>query len=181
MDKLAIGLWGCFFGAVTVILLGSAFAYARSLHRIAMNATLSAASSDLYVAVFLGGLPVGDEQAQAQGLAVVALAVSGVLTYLVFAVLGFFKSTATRLRALALLCVLLLGWLLPAKVLSVLSTSVACLLGLVALGATLKRAFNGDRLACAVGFAICCMLVAMLGLSAQAPSSAASDVDNVRL
>ena len=175
MDKLAIGLWGCFFGAVTVILLGSAFAYARSLHRIAMNATLSAASSDLYVAVFLGGLPVGDEQAQAQGLAVVALAVSGVLTYLVFAVLGFFKSTAMRLRALALLCVLLLGWLLPAKVLSVLSTSVACLLGLVALGATLKRAFNGDRLAWAVGFAICCMLVAMLGLSAIALDRHQSD------
>ena len=180
MDKLAIGLWGCFFGAVTVILLGSAFAYARSLHRIAMNASLSAASSGLYVAVFLAGLPIGDEQAQAQGLAVVALAVSGVLTYLVFAVLGFFKSTATRLRALALLSVLLLaalllGWLLPAKVLFVFSTSVACLLGLVALGASVKRAFNGDRLAWAVGFAICCMLVAMLGLSAIALDRHQSD------
>lgn len=171
MDKLAIGLWGCFFGVVTVILLGSAFAYARSLHRIALNASLSAASSALYVAAFLGGLPLADEQAQAQGLAVVALAVSGVLTYLVFAVLGLLKSGAMRLRALALLCVLLLvalllGWLLPAKVLLVFSTSVACLLGLVALGASLKRAFNGDRLAWAVVFAICCMLVAMLGLSA---------------
>ena len=38
MDKLAIGLWGCFFGVVVVILTGSALAYARALRRIALNA-----------------------------------------------------------------------------------------------------------------------------------------------
>ena len=173
MDKLAIGLWGCFFGVVTVILIGSAFAYARSLRRIALNAALSAVASALYVAAFLGGLPFANEQAQAVFLAMVTLVVSALLTYLLFAVIGFLKSAGMRQRVAMGLCgmllvVLLLGLLLPARGFFILSTTAACLLGLVALTAALKKALNGDRLAWAVMFAICCMLVALVGLSAIA-------------
>ncbi|MBC7649115.1 MAG: GGDEF domain-containing protein, partial [Vitreoscilla sp.] len=140
MDKFAIGLWGCFFGVVAVILTGSAFAYARSLHRIALNAAMSAVASALYVVAFLSGLPVADVPTQAVFLAVVTLAVSALLTYLLFAILGFLKSVLARQRAAIALCgvvlvVLLLGWLPPAPILLITSTAVACLLGLVALGA----------------------------------------------
>jgi len=173
VDKFAIGLWGCFFGVVAVILTGSAFAYARSLHRIALNAAMSAVASALYVVAFLSGLPVADVPTQAVFLAVVTLAVSALLTYLLFAILGFLKSVLARQRAAIALCgvvlvVLLLGWLPPAPILLITSTAVACLLGLVALGAAVKKASNGDRLAWAVVFAICCMLVALVGLSAIA-------------
>ncbi len=173
MEKIAIGLWGCFFGVVVVILTGSVFAYARSLHRIGLNAALSALASALYVAAFLNGLPTANEQAEAVFLAWVTLAVAALLTYLLFAVLGVLKSAAMRKRAALLLCamllvVLLLGWLFPARVLFILSAATACLLGLVAWAAALKKAWKGDRLAWAVVFAISCMLVTLVGLSAIA-------------
>jgi GGDEF domain-containing protein len=173
MDKLAIGLWGCFFGVVVGILTGSVFAYLRSLHRIALNAALSAVVSALYVAVFLGALPMADAQTLTISLALVTIAVAVVLTYLLFAVLGLTKSQRFRQRIIAALSTLLLialvwGWQLAPKDFLVLGTSVASLLGLVALATAIQKAWSGDRLAWAVVFAICCMLVALVGLSAIA-------------
>ena len=173
MDKLAIGLWGCFFGVVAVILIGSAFAYAKSLQRIALNSAMSALASAMYVAVFLVGLPAPQADREAVFLALVSLLVSGLLTYLLFAVLGFLKSAAMRQRAASFLCglllgMLLMGWLLAAKTFFILCTATACLLGLVALGAAVKKALSGDRLAWMVALAICCMLIALVGLSAIA-------------
>ncbi len=173
MDKLAIGLWGCFFGVVVGILIGSAFAYARSLRRIALNAALSALVSALYVAAFLGMLPMGATQTQTVSLALVTMVVSVVLTYLLLTVLGFTKSRRLRHRTIAalgglLLVVLVWGFQLPHKEFLMLGTATATLLGLTALGAALKKAWSGDRLAWAVVLAICYMLVALVGLSAIA-------------
>jgi len=170
MDKLAIGLWGCFFGVVTGILAGSAFAYARSLRRIALNAAISALASALYVAAFLDTLPIGDEETLTVSLAIVTLVVSVVLTYLLFAVLGLTRSHRMRQPTLAALCGLLLlalvwGWQLAPKDFLIMGTAIASLLGLIALAVTVKKAWSGDRLAWAVVFAICCMLVALVGLS----------------
>ena len=170
MDKLAIGLWGCFFGVVIGILAGSIFAYARSLRRIAFNAATSALASALYVAAFLGMLPLGDEATQTVSLALVTLVVSVVLTYLLFALLGLTRSRRMRQRTLAALCGLLLlalvwGWQLAPKDFLIMGSAIASLLGLIALGAAIKKASSGDRLAWAVMFAICCMLVALVGLS----------------
>ena len=173
MDKLAIGLWGCFFGVVIGILAGSAFAYARSLRRIALNAAVSALMSALYVAAFLGVLPIADAPALTVLLAFVTLAVSVVLTYLLFAILGLTRSQRTRRKTmLVLLCLLLLalllGWQLTGRDFLLLGTVMATLLGLVALVAAIRKAWSGDRLAWAMVFAICCMLVALVGLSAIA-------------
>jgi len=170
VEKIAIGLWGCFFGVVVVILTGSVFAYARSLRRIGFNAALSALASALYVAAYLGGLPKAYEQSEAVFLAWVTLAVSALLTYLLFAVLGVLKSAAMRKRAAVLLgaillVVLWLGWLLSARALFILSVATACLLGLVALAGALQKAWKGDRLAWAMVFAISCMLVTLVGLN----------------
>ena len=169
MQTLAIGLWGCFFGVVIGILVGSIFAYARSLRRIARNAAVSALSSALYVAAFLGMLPIGDAQTLTLSLALVTLVVSVVLIYLLFAVLGLTKSHLIRQRTIAALCGLLLlalvwGWQLAPKDFLIMGTAIASLLGLIALGAAVKKALSGDRLAWAVVFAICCMLVALVGL-----------------
>ena len=173
MQTIVIGLWGCFFGVVAGILAGSVFAYARSLRRIARNAAMFALASAFYVIAFLGLLPIRDAQTLTVLLALVALLVAVILTYLLFAVLGLTKPKRWRRRALAVLGSLLLlalvwGWQLPAKDFLVVGTATACLLGLVALGVAVKKALFGDRLAWAVVFAICAMLVALVGLCATA-------------
>ncbi len=173
MDKIAIGLWGCFFGTVFVVLLGSAVAYARSLRRISFNAAVAALASALYVAAFLGMLPIADTQALQVFLALVTMSVSMVLTYLLFAVLGFFKRPIVRQRLVLalsglLLGVLVSGWLLGPTGFLTVATGMTFLLGLVALVAALKSALLGDRLAWAVVGAICNMLIALVGLSSIA-------------
>lgn len=173
IDKLAIGLWGCFFGTVTTILVGSAMAYAQSLHRIALNAALSALASGFYVAVFLGVLPISNPDSLAVFLALVTLLVAVVLTYLLFAILGFLSTATVQRRSLlglggVLAAVLLSGGVVSAMHFLVLSTAMAFVLGLVALGAAIKGALRGDRLARPVTFAICCMLVAIVSLSSIA-------------
>ena len=169
MDKLAIGLWGCFFGTVGVVLLGSVVAYARSLRRISFNAAMAALASAFYVAAFLGVLPIEDTEALQVFLALVTITVSMVLTYLLFAVLGFFKRPKVQQRLLFALSGLLagalvLGWLLGPTGFLVVTTGMTFLLGLVALVAALKSALLGDRLAWAVVGATCCMLIALMGL-----------------
>lgn len=170
MDKLAIGLWGCFFGVVVGILTGSAFAYARSLRRIALNAAISAVMSALYVVAFLGMLPIADAQTLTVFLALVTMGVAVILTYLLLTILGLTKSHLMRQKTVAALCGLLLaallaGWQLSDRDFLILGTAMASLLGLIALGAAVKKAWSGDRLAWAMVFAICCMLVALVGLS----------------
>ena len=169
MDKLAIGLWGCFFGTVGVVLLGSVVAYVRSLRRISFNAAMAALASAFYVAAFLGVLPIEDTEALQVFLALVTMTVSMVLTYLLFAVLGFFKRPKVQQRLLFVLSGLLLGalasgWFLGSSGFLVVTTGMTFLLGLVALVAALKSALLGDRLAWAVVGAICCMLIALVGL-----------------
>jgi GGDEF domain-containing protein len=170
IDKIAIGLWGCFFGTIAVILVGSAMAYAQSLHRIALNAALSAVVSAFYVAAFLGALPISNADSLAVFLALVSLLVATVLTYMLFSVLGFLRTATAQRRSLlglgsVVIGMLLLGWFLPATYFLALCTGVACLLGLLALAGALKAAVRGDRSAAAATFAICCMLVAITSLS----------------
>ena len=173
MQTLAIGLWGCFFGVVIGILAGSVLAYARSLRRVAMNAAMFALASALYVAAFLGMLPIRDGQTLTLFLALITLFVAVILTYLLFAVLGLTRPKRWRRRMLFTLCGLLLsamvwGWQIPAKDFLILGTTIASLLGLVAWGVAVKKALSGDRLAWAVVFAIFCLLAALVGLTAIA-------------
>ena len=52
MDKLAYGFWGCYFGTTALMLAGSTIACTRSLHRIWLNAALSATASSFFVLAF---------------------------------------------------------------------------------------------------------------------------------
>ena len=170
MEKLIFGLWGCFFGVVVGILAGSAFAYTRSLNRIASNAALSALASAIYVVVFLGGLPIDNLETLKLSLAFVTITVSVLLTYLLFALLGLTMSQRIRKRLFAALfslplVVSVFGWQLPPGDFLMVGTAMAVLLGLVALGAAVKKAWSGDHLTWAVVFGICCMLVSLTGLN----------------
>lgn len=169
MDKLAYGFWGCYFGTTALMLAGSALAFARSLHRISLNAALSAGASGFFVFAFLGGLPISDQATLARFLAHLTLGVSAFLAYLLFSILGVLGRRQTRRRAgLALAWLALggmaLGWLLPPVPSLALSLGLACALAGVGLGVALRSVYRGDRLAWTAVAGVFFMLVAIAGL-----------------
>ncbi len=169
MDKLAIGFWGCFFGTTVLMLAGSALAFARSLRRVAINASLSAIASAFFAVAFLGGLPIDDADTLARFLAHVATAVSVMLAYLLFAMLGALKSGEKRQRGVIVLAflgtsVVGAGWLIKPLESLALSIVVAWLLGLIAFGGCIRSALKGDRLARSATGSVFCMLIAIAGM-----------------
>ncbi|MDI1342244.1 GGDEF domain-containing protein [Polaromonas sp.] len=169
MDKLAFGFWGVYFGTATLMLAGSALGFSRSLHRISLNAGLSATASSFFVIAFLGGLPIEDEDTLARVLAHIAMLVSGFLAYLLFSILGLLRGRKGRLQTRLALTVLVLGviaagWLLPPVPSLALGLGFAWTLGVVALAVSLRSAYRGDRLAWTAVLGVFFMLVAMLGL-----------------
>ena len=169
METFVIGLWGCYFGTSALMLVGSTFAFTRSLRRVSVNAGLSTLVSVLFVVAFLDGFPISDVDTKYRFLAHVSGLVSTVLAYLLLAMLGLLKSNPMHLRAALVLgglsaVVLGAGWLLEPLQALALSLCLAGLLGIAALGICLRRARNGDRLASIAGVGIFFMLVAMAGL-----------------
>lgn len=170
MDKYAIGFWGCYFGSAGLMLAGSAFAYIRSLRRIAVNAAASALASTFFVVAFLGGLPINDGAVLDRFLAHVAGLVSVLLAYLLFSILGILRSPKSRQRAVTLLAgfavlVIAVGWALSPQQALALSLAAAVFLGFVALGFSLRNALRGDHLAWVAVSGVLFMLVAIAGLS----------------
>jgi GGDEF domain-containing protein len=169
MEQFVIGFWGCFFGTTGLMLAGSVVAFIHSLRRIALNAALSAVASAFFVIAFLGELPIADPNTLARFLAFVACLVSTLLAYLLFSILGILRPPKTRrqvITALATLAaaVIVAGWFVqPLQALG-LSTAVACLLGVVALAASVHSALRGDRLAWVAVSGVSFMLVALAGL-----------------
>ncbi|MFC6280755.1 MULTISPECIES: diguanylate cyclase domain-containing protein [Polaromonas] len=169
MEKLAIGLWGCFFGTTALILAGAGLAFVRSLHRISLNAALTGLASAFFVLAFLGALPISNADALARFLAHLATTVSGMLAYQLLALLGILRSRAKQQRAMWGLgawcaCIMMAGWWLPPLQSLTLSIGMACLLGLAGLGVCLRSALRGVRLAWTAVLCVFCMLVALDGL-----------------
>ena len=103
MEAIATGFWGSYFGTVGLMLAGSAFAWARGLRRIGINAALSALASAFFVIAFLGWLPVGDHDTAARVLAHVATVTSSLLAYMLLYMLGLLRQRkAARLATGAL-------------------------------------------------------------------------------
>jgi GGDEF domain-containing protein len=170
MNTLSAGFWGCYFGTTALMLAGSVLAFSRSLHRISVNAALSALASSFFVVAFLGWLPIDDADLLARFLAHVATLCAGVLAYLLFGMMGVLKSPDLKRRAvlalgLASLAVLALGWMLTPHESLGLSAAMSTLLGLFAFLVCLRSALRGDRLAWAAVAGVGCMLIAMTGLS----------------
>ncbi|MES2509951.1 MAG: diguanylate cyclase [Pseudomonadota bacterium] len=169
MEKLAIGLWGCFFGMAFLVCGGAALAYFRSLHRIALNAAMSGVASAIFVLAFLDILPIDDDETQARVLAHLAIAVSCLLAYQLLALLGILRSQEHQRRAVIALggvCILIvgLGWgLTPGQALG-LSIAMALLLAGSGLLFCLRSAMRGVRLARVALLSVFCMLAAVGGL-----------------
>ncbi|MDB5945926.1 MAG: putative rane protein, partial [Ramlibacter sp.] len=89
MNTVAVGFWGAFFGSVGLMLAGALLAFARSMHRVALRAAWTALLSAVYVAAFLGWLPIPDSGIGQRLLADVAAACSAILGLLLLAWLGF--------------------------------------------------------------------------------------------
>lgn len=152
------------------MLAGSAFAFTRSLHRVGINAALSAVASAFFVLAFLGALPIEDPGFLARLLAHVACGVSAVLIYFLLTALDLFREPAARRLAIAALTVLTAavmaaGWLFTPLQSLALGLSQAGLLGVVALVASARNAARGDRLAWVAVASVSFMLMALLGLS----------------
>ena len=170
MEKLIYGLWGCFFGMTVVILVGSLVAYLRSLHRIAVNAALTAVISAFYVLAFLGVFSVGDADTLARFLAHLTLLVAGFLTYQLLITMSLLKASGASDRtsyALAGLCAVVLGfgWGLPALQALAVSSAVSCALALMALAICFRHAIKGERLAWVAVASVFCILVALAGFA----------------
>ena len=170
MEKLIYGLWGCFFGMTVIILVGAMAAYARSMHRIALNAALTASVSAFYVVAFLGGFPVGNDDALARFLAHLTLLVAGFLTYQLLITLSLLRTPGANRRAafaLAGLCAVGLGfgWGLPPQQALVVSSAASGALALLALAISLRNALKGERLAWVAFVSVFCILVALAGFA----------------
>ena len=170
MEKLAIGLWGWYFGTTVFVLAGLVLAYSRSLRRISLNAGLAVFASLFFVVAFLGGLPISNDDLQTRVLAHIQTAIAALLTFLLLSMLSFLKHKALQQRVILILvslCVIVdsIGWILAPRQALELSSIAACLLALIALFICAKKARSGDRLALMSAFSVFFMLVALAGLS----------------
>ena len=170
MNTLAIGLWGCFFGVAAVMVTCSVVAYQRSLRRIAVNAAAAACVSVFFVIAFLGGLPIQNPDALARVLAHITVLAATFLAYLLFTMLGLFKSSRKNALAIAGFFALALmasgaGWYLtPVQSL----TLASCLgLGLCALAFAIcvRSVVRGDQLAQSAAIAVAFLILALGGMS----------------
>jgi GGDEF domain-containing protein len=170
MDPLAIGFWGAFFGSVALMLAGSLAAFARSLHRVALAAALSAVVSALFVIAYLGWLPLADADTEMRLLAHIAVLTAVTLGLMLLAMLGLMRQPAPARRVrggLIALGALVLGagWALEAEPALALSSVMAFGLGAAMLVTCIRSARRGDRLAWVAVSGVSCMLVAVTGLS----------------
>jgi GGDEF domain-containing protein len=174
MTTVAVGFWGAFFGSVALMLAGSLLAYARSLHRVALRAALTAVLSALFVVSYLGWLPIDDPQAEARLLAHIAAGVSAVLGVMLLSLMGVARRRADgavwpRAAIFAVAAtVILVGWLLPSNEALALGSALAMGVGLLALAVCVRGLLRGDRQAWLAVSAVFFMLVAIGGLSAIA-------------
>lgn len=170
MDVPAIAFWGAFFGSVALMLAGSLAAFARSLHRVALTAALSALVSALFVIAYLGWFPIDSDALEARLLAHVAVLTAVTLSLMLLAMLGLLRqpATARRVRAgmVALAAaVLAVGWVLDATQSLALGSVLAFGIGALMLVVCIRSARRGDRLAWVAVCGVSCMLVAVSGLS----------------
>lgn len=169
MDQWVSGFWGAYFGAAALMLAGAVFAFTRGVRRVAVNAAMSGIASTFFVVAFLGGLPIDNEDMLDRFLAHVACAVSAVLAYLLFAILGVLRDPSVRRKTaigLTLLAwgVMALGWLVPPVAALQMGMTMAMGLGVLALALTLRGVVRGDRMAGAAVAGVTLMLIAIGGL-----------------
>lgn len=170
MNTLATGLWGCFFGVAAVMLIGAVIAYARALRRIAVRAAVSALVSAFFVVAFLGGLPIANPDVLARVLAHISVVAAVCLAYLLFAMLGLFKSPESHRRAVVGFAGIALlvgggGWLLSPLQSLAFAISLAIALCLAALVTCIVAAMRGDQLAKSATLGVVFLMTVLASMS----------------
>lgn len=173
MNSVTIGFWGAFFGTAAMVVAGSLLAYGRSRHRVALRMALSAGISALFVAAYLGWLPIRDPAVENRLLAFIAAFCSALLGLMLLALMGISRGSSrgsgTRAAMLgAAVLVVLVGWALPPVGGLALSSLLALVVGGAALAITVVSLRRGDRLAWMAVSAVFFLLLAIAGLSAIA-------------
>lgn len=168
MHPLAIGFWGAFFGAVGLMLLGAAAAFAQAHRRVALSAALAAVVSALFVVTCLGWLPIADPVAEARLAAHIGIFTALVLWVMLMLDLGLLRERRARRRLLllaamgAIAAASVIWWLTPRQGV-VYGTFVAFAAGLGALPLAVFSARRGDRIAWFGVLAIASMLLGLVG------------------
>ena len=170
MNTLAIGLWGCFFGVAAVMLIGAVIAYARALRRIAVSAAVSALMSAFFVVAFLGGLPIANPDVLARVLAHVSVVAAASLAYLLFTMLGLFKSPELHRRAVVGFAGIALlvaggGWLMSPLQSLAFAISLGIALCLAAFITCVGAALRGDQLAKSAALGVLFLLTVLASMS----------------
>ena len=170
MDPLVSGLWGVFFGAAGLMLIGSLLAYARTRHKVPLRAGLLAAVSALFTLAYLGGLPIADGATEQRVLAHIAAVSFAVPILQLMALLGLTNSPERRRAASAAVwglaaVVVAVGWALSPRQALMLASIVTVLVGLSALPVAVRSALRGDRLAWLAFAGMFFVDLALIGLS----------------
>ena len=168
MHPLAIGFWGAFFGAVGLMLLGAAAAFAQAHRRVALSAALAAVVSALFVVTCLGWLPIDDPVAEARLAAHIGIFTAVVLWVMLMLDLGLLRERRARRRLLLLAGLGAIGaasviwWLTPRHGV-IYGTFLAFVAGSGALPLAVLSARRGDRIAWFGVLAILSMLLGLVG------------------
>lgn len=167
MDKVAAGAWGAFFCTATLMLVISLAAFHRSHRRVALMAGLTALCSAVFVAAFLGWLPV-DGGAEARVLSHVAVIVAVTMALMLLSTLGVLRQGGGR-KPVAMLvglgvAVLAASWWLEPPPALALGSLCAFGVGAAMLVIAARGALRGDSQGWSAVAGIASMLVAVAGL-----------------
>ena len=170
MNVVAVGFWGAFFGSVMLMLAGSLLAYVRSNHRVALRAAATAVLSAVFVAAYIGWLPIGDHEVEQRVLAHVAAGCAALLGLMLLALMGVTRRRESGRRIHAAIvgvtvAVILAGWALPGSAALALASAWALTVGFAALIVCVRGLQRGDRLAGLAVASVFFMLLALAGLS----------------
>ncbi len=169
MDNVAAGFWGAFFCTATLMLVVSLAAFRRSHRRVALMAGLTSVFSAVFVAAYLGWLPL-EGAVEARALSHVAVVTAVTLAIMLMSTLGMLRQAAVGRRAVGILvgvgaAVLVASWLLDAGQALALGSLCAFGVGAAMLVIAVRGALRGDRAGWTAVAGIVCMLVAIAGLS----------------
>ena len=152
------------------MLIGAVIAYVHFLRRIAVSAAVSAVVSAFFVAAFLGGLPIANPDVLARVLAHISVLAAASLAYLLFTMLGLFKSPESHRRAMVGFAGIALlvgsgGWLLNPLQSLAFATSLGLAFCLAALVNCVGAAMRGDQLAKSAALGVFFLMTALASMS----------------
>ena len=145
-------VWGGFFAAVALLVVGGLAVFAQSHHRVALQSVVTALLTALFVVSYLGWLPGSGRFEDLRLVSVAGMVTAILLGLLLLLDLGLLRERATRalaLRgtALVMAAAVSLSWLVSPRQAVALASLVAAGVALVSLAFSIRSAHRGDGVA----------------------------------